>query len=253
MAQVLLAFFLSGAKPADACAELDKLLNASASVPPPRLADIYIMRGFLRGTMNGTLPPFYMLLMYRMRSIDADGALADFSRALEIEPSNTRALYLRGKALRFARCFADAIADWKQAVTLLDDSEFGLADMVYELCGLMLQEREPVEAVEAYLQKAVRAEQAHSREYGEPQQPWQYRSMVLRMLAARKGMEVPASAAVAQRKGAELTELPATVCCNEADPVTRLISVCCRRRAPVQQLQLQGLHHRNSATQLLRQ
>lgn len=50
-AQVLLAFFLSGAKPADAIAELDKVI--AAPQPAPRLSDIFIMRGFLRGTVNG--------------------------------------------------------------------------------------------------------------------------------------------------------------------------------------------------------
>jgi hypothetical protein len=91
--------------------------------------------------------------------------LTDFSAALALEPRHSRALYLRGKALRSAGLLDDAAADMAAAVAAAGMDEFGLPDMVrrsgargelvaeqgvqiYELCGLLLQQKHGLDEVE---------------------------------------------------------------------------------------------------------
>lgn len=49
----------------------------------------------------------------------------------------------------------DAIRDMVAAVDQLPDDEFGLPDMIFEMCGMMLQQGWPVEAVEARFMRGV--------------------------------------------------------------------------------------------------
>ena len=47
-----------------------------------------------------------------------DGAIADFTRALELDPHDSRSLYYRGRSHRSLKQYEDAVADFTMALDL---------------------------------------------------------------------------------------------------------------------------------------
>lgn len=86
---------------------------------------------------------------------DTDGSLADFDRALTLQPHNTQALYLRGKTRRYLKRNAEAVADLRAAIDQVPDNEYGLADMIYEVAAMMIQDGATPDEIEMLLQRGT--------------------------------------------------------------------------------------------------
>lgn len=94
---------------------------------------------------------------------DVDGAIADFSRAMELAPADSRAAMLRGNAYKRKRDYAGAIADYSRAIELNPEYR----EVLYSMRGSTKELAGDLDGATADFTEAIRLNPTYPDAYNE--------------------------------------------------------------------------------------